>query len=45
MSLFIGYMLGKDPTIVEYQNLFTYFTIIPIIGLLATLGFRKAIKK
>jgi MFS family permease len=44
MSLFVGYMLGKDPTIVEYQNLYTIFTIIPIIGLLATLGFRKAIK-
>jgi nitrate/nitrite transporter NarK len=45
MSLFVGYMLGKDPTIVEYQNLYTLFTIIPIIGLLATLGFRKAIKE
>jgi len=44
MSLFVGYMLGKDPTIVEYQNLYTLFTIIPIIGLLATIGFRKAIK-
>ena len=44
MSLFVGYMLGKDPTIVEYQNLYSLFTIIPIIGLLATLGFRKAIK-
>jgi MFS family permease len=44
MSLFVGYMLGKNPTIVEYQNLYTTFTIIPIIGLLATLGFRKAIK-
>jgi MFS family permease len=45
MSLFVGYMLGKDPTIVEYQNLYTLFTIIPVIGLLATLGFRRAIKK
>lgn len=44
MSLFVGYMLGKDPTIVEYQNLYTLFTIIPIIGLLAAIGFRKAIK-
>ena len=44
MSLFVGYMLGKDPTIIEYQNLFSYFTIIPIIGLIATLGFRKVIK-
>ena len=44
MSLFVGYMLGKDPTIVEYQNLYTLFTIIPIVGLLATFRFRKAIK-
>ena len=44
MSLFNGYMLGKNPTIVEYQHLFTTFTIIPIIGLLAALGFRKSIK-
>ncbi|WKD86946.1 Inner membrane protein YqcE [Polaribacter huanghezhanensis] len=44
MSLFIGYMLGKGPTIVEYQNLYSLFTIIPIIGLLAAIGFRKAIK-
>lgn len=43
MSLFNGYMLGENPTIIEYQNLFTIFTIIPIIGLLATIGFRKAI--
>ncbi len=45
MSLFIGYMLGKDPTILEYQNLYTLFTIIPIIGLMAAIGFRKTIKK
>lgn len=45
MSLFNGYMLGKNPTIAEYQNLFTTFTIIPIIGLLAALGFRNSIKK
>ncbi len=45
MSLFIGYMLGENPTITEYQNLFSYFTIIPIIGLLATFGFRKVISK
>ncbi len=44
MSLFNGYMLGKNPTILEYQNLFIIFTIIPIIGLLATIGFRKAIQ-
>ncbi len=45
MSLFIGYMLGENPTIIEYQKLFTYFTIIPIIGLLATIEFRKVISK
>jgi MFS family permease len=45
MSLFIGYMLGKDPTIIEYQNLYSLFTIIPIIGLIAAIGFRKSIKK
>ena len=44
MSLFVGYMLGENPSIVEYQNLFSYFTIIPIIGLLATIGFRKSIQ-
>lgn len=41
MSLFIGYMLGEKPTITEYQNLFSYFSIIPIVGLLATIGFKK----
>jgi len=45
MSLFTGYVLGENPTIVEYQYLFTTFTIIPIIGLLAALGFRKSISK
>jgi nitrate/nitrite transporter NarK len=45
MSLFNGYMLGENPTIIEYQNLFTLFTIIPIVGLLAALGFRKSISK
>ena len=44
MSLFVGYMLGENPTVIEYQNLYTYFTLIPIVGLLATFGFRKAIK-
>ncbi len=45
MSLFVGYMLGENPTIIEYQYLFTTFTIIPIVGLLAALGFRKSISK
>ena len=43
MSLFIGYMLGENPTLMEYQHLFTTFTIIPIIGLIAALGFSKKI--
>ena len=45
MSLFIGYMLGENPTNMAYQHLFTTFTIIPVIGLIATLGFRKNISK
>ena len=43
MSLFTGYVLGENPTIVEYQYLFTTFTIVPIIGLLAALGFIKSL--
>lgn len=43
MSLFIGYMLGENPTIIEYQRLFSYFTIIPVIGLFASILFRKTI--
>lgn len=43
MSLFTGYVLGENPTIIEYQYLFTTFTIVPIIGLLAALGFIKSI--
>jgi nitrate/nitrite transporter NarK len=45
MSLFIGYMLGENPTGTDYQNLFTLFTIIPVVGLIAALGFRKSISK
>jgi MFS family permease len=45
MSLFTGYMLGENPTIVEYQYLFATFTIIPMVGLIAALGFRKSISK
>ncbi|CAM1374450.1 MFS transporter [Tenacibaculum xiamenense] len=45
MSLFVGYMLGKNPTILEYQSLFTYFSLILITGLLAAVGFRKATAK
>ena len=43
MSLFNGYMLGKNPTIIEYQNLFSYFSIIPIVGLIASFLFRKSL--
>jgi membrane protein DedA with SNARE-associated domain len=45
MLLFLGYMLGENPTLTDYQHLFTTFTIIPIVGLLAALGFRKSILK
>ena len=44
MSLFVGYMLGNNPTIIEYQHLYSLFTIIPIIGLFASILFRRAIK-
>ncbi|AQS93046.1 MFS transporter [Polaribacter sp. BM10] len=44
MSLFNGYMLGENPTINEYENLFLTFTIIPIVGLIAAFGFRKSIQ-
>jgi nitrate/nitrite transporter NarK len=44
MSLLSGYMLGKGPTIIQYQNLFQIFLIFPLVGLLATIGFRKVIK-
>ncbi|WP_299060803.1 nitrate/nitrite transporter [uncultured Polaribacter sp.] len=44
MSLFNGYMLGENPTINEYENLFLTFTIIPAIGLIAAFGFRKSIQ-
>jgi nitrate/nitrite transporter NarK len=45
MSLFIGYILGENPSRMDYQYLFTTFTIIPIVGLLAALGFRKSTAK
>ena len=45
MSLFTGYMLGENPTITEYKNLFTFFTLIPFTGLIAALAFRKSISK
>ncbi len=44
MSLISGYMLGKNPTVIEYQDLFLVFTIFPLVGFLATIGFRKAIQ-
>ncbi|MCD9610192.1 MFS transporter [Tenacibaculum maritimum] len=43
MSLFIGYLLGENPTILEYQKLFSYFSLLPFLGLVATLLFRKEI--
>lgn len=44
MSLLSGYMLGENPTVINYQHLFQLFTLFPTVGLLATLGFRKTIK-
>ncbi|MFY0629473.1 MAG: MFS transporter [Flavobacteriaceae bacterium] len=44
MSLLSGYMLGKNPTIVQYQDLFQLFTIFPLVGLLAVIGFRRVIR-
>jgi MFS family permease len=41
MSLLSGYMLGENPTVVEYQNLFQVFLFFPLVGLLATVGFRR----
>jgi nitrate/nitrite transporter NarK len=45
MSLYIGYILGENPSLIDYQHLFKTFTIIPIVGLLAALGFRKSTAK
>ncbi len=42
MSLFTGYILGKDPGVEEYQHLFTMFSIFPILGLIAAFFFRKS---
>ena len=41
MSLFTGHILGENPSINEYKQLFYLFTLFPIIGLIATLFFRK----
>lgn len=45
MSLLSGYMLGENPTVVEYQNLFQVFLLFPLLGFLATVGFRKTIQQ
>tara|TARA_Y100000034_G_scaffold125539_1_gene175355 strand:- start:182269 stop:183516 length:1248 start_codon:yes stop_codon:yes gene_type:complete len=45
MSLLSGYMLGEDPTVVDYQHLFQIFTLFPLIGLITTIGFRKTIRR
>lgn len=41
MSLFTGHILGENPGVSEYKQLFSLFTFFPIIGLIATLLFRK----
>jgi len=42
MSLFTGYVLGKNPGVEEYQHLFTMFSIFPILGLIVAFFFRKS---
>ena len=41
MSLLIGYMLGNDPTVLEYQKLFTLFTLFPLLGVVFAYLFKK----
>ena len=42
MSLFTGHILGKNPTVIEYQQLFSFFTLFPLLGLIAVICFRKS---
>ena len=42
MSLFTGYILGENPTLVEYQKLFSLFTISPLFGLITVMLFRNS---
>ena len=42
MSLFTGYILGENPTLVEYQKLFSLFTIFPLFGLITVMLFRNS---
>ena len=42
MSLFTGHILGKNPTVIEYQQLFSFFTLFPLLGLIAAICFRKS---
>ena len=42
MSLFIGYILGENPTLVEYQKLFSLFTIFPLFGIITVMLFRNS---
>ena len=41
MSLLIGYMLGNDPTVLEYQKLFILFTLFPLLGVVFAYLFKK----
>ncbi len=45
MSLLSGYMLGENPTVIEYQKLFQLFSLFPLVGFLATVGFRRNVLK
>ena len=40
MSLVSGFILGENPTIVEYQTLFKVVMLFPLVGILAMVGFR-----
>lgn len=40
MSLITGFVLGENPTIVEYEMLFKVVIMFPVIGILATIGFK-----
>ncbi len=42
MSFFTGHILRKNPTVIEYQQLFSFFTLFPLLGLIAAICFRKS---
>ena len=40
MSLITGFILGENPTLVEYQSLFKVVALFPLVGILAMVRFR-----